>query len=179
MVFINNGSNYSVPGQPPQAATDMSRENLANLARHTQSIIISVSNVPNQLLTYADDPQPKGEDDSVARSWEIFLKDPQATPAIPLHVPMAAAVSQAMSLAERELNRWQVKKFIVSGISKRGWTTWLTAIGDPRVEAIAPIAIDLLGTRQYVPKLWQQLATDILALLSAGDRYATRCAAVC
>lgn len=147
VMFINNGSNYSAPGQSSQAATDMPREKLASLARNTQSILISVSNIPNQLLTYANDPQAKAEDDSVARSWTIFLKDPQATPTIPLHVPMAAAVSQAMSLAERELVNWQVKSFIVSGISKRGWTTWLTAIADPRVEAIAPIAIDLLGMR--------------------------------
>lgn len=160
VVFINNGTNNPEPGKPPKASTDMTREKLASLARNTRSIIVSVSNVPNQLLTYADDPQAKAEDDSVAHSWSIFMQDPQATPTIPLHVPMAATVSQVMNLAERELDEWQVKKFIVSGISKRGWTTWLAAIADPRVDAIAPFAIDLLGIRPALKHMYRSYGNN-------------------
>jgi PhoPQ-activated pathogenicity-related protein len=39
----------------------------------------------------------------------------------------------------------KVDKFFVAGGSKRGWTTWTTAIVDNRVIAIAPIVIDLLN----------------------------------
>jgi PhoPQ-activated pathogenicity-related protein len=42
-------------------------------------------------------------------------------------------------------NEISVDKFIVAGGSKRGWTTWTTAIVDPRVVAIAPIVIDMLN----------------------------------
>jgi PhoPQ-activated pathogenicity-related protein len=38
-----------------------------------------------------------------------------------------------------------VDKFVVAGGSKRGWTTWTTAIVDKRVVAIMPIVIDMLN----------------------------------
>ncbi|MGN7964151.1 PhoPQ-activated protein PqaA family protein [Brucella sp. 22210] len=56
---------------------------------------------------------------------------------------MATAASSAMSLAERELAPWHIHKFIVAGMSKRGWATWLSAIRDDRVQAIAPFVIDI------------------------------------
>jgi PhoPQ-activated pathogenicity-related protein len=38
-----------------------------------------------------------------------------------------------------------IKQFVVSGGSKRGWTTWLTAVVDSRVVAIMPLIIDVLN----------------------------------
>ena len=39
----------------------------------------------------------------------------------------------------------EVKDFVVAGGSKRGWTTWTTAIVDTRVRAIVPCVIDCLN----------------------------------
>jgi PhoPQ-activated pathogenicity-related protein len=48
-------------------------------------------------------------------------------------------------LAGEEGGRTAVKKFVVAGGSKRGWTTWLTGVVDPRVVAIVPIVIDVVN----------------------------------
>jgi PhoPQ-activated pathogenicity-related protein len=45
----------------------------------------------------------------------------------------------------RQQGNVAVEKFVVSGGSKRGWTTWTTAAVDKRVVAIVPFVIDLLN----------------------------------
>lgn len=155
VVVVNNGTNHDAIHLNISKPSDFSEETLSAIARATKTIIISVSNIPNQYLTYQLDSKPLKEDDSVARSWTLFMDDPQQRDLIPLHIPMAISVSQAMRVAKQELKAWNINKFIVTGVSKRGWTTWLTAISDPDVEAIIPIAIDLLATNSSLNHMYR------------------------
>lgn len=51
----------------------------------------------------------------------------------------------------------RVKSFIVSGASKRGWTTWLTAGVDKRVEALVPIVMPILNTNPNLNNMYRSL----------------------
>lgn len=143
LLVINNGSNRASGNAPVRPPSDFDETLALEVARSTHTIVVSVSDVPNQYLTLPGETVAKKEDVLVAATWRRFLDDPAANTTLPLHVPMAESAVRAMDLAERELRGWRVRSFVVAGASKRAWTAWLTAIGDPRVEAIVSYVIDM------------------------------------
>jgi PhoPQ-activated pathogenicity-related protein len=71
---------------------------------------------------------------------------------------MVKSVVKAMdAIQEFAKKQWnhEVKDFIISGASKRGWTSWLTGASDPRVKAIIPMVIDTLNMK---PQMEHQVA---------------------
>lgn len=155
LVVINNGSNDDGSGSPVMP-TNFSAEALSHIAVATRTVVMSVSNVPNQALYYQGEATPLVEDDSVAYSWKLFIEDTQKYQNASLHIPMAASVSQAFRLAKKELAQQQkITKFIVTGASKRGWAAWLTALSDPDVDAVVPFVMDLLNTKKSLEHMYQ------------------------
>lgn len=168
LVVINNGSNNNGSGSPV-APTNSSEDELSRIAVATRTVVVSVSNVPNQMLNYQGVTPPLGEGDSVAYSWKLFIGDTQKYLNASLHIPMAASVSQAFRLAKKELAHQNITKFIVTGASKRGWAAWLNALSDPDVEAVIPFVMDLLDTKKSLEHMyhviWKKLANSLLSVL--------------
>lgn len=149
LLVINNGVNAGET-TPAQLPTDFPEQVLRAIAQKTRTIVISVSNTPNQYLTYQDDTRGRREDDSVAHSWKLFMEAPATRPYASLHVPTMEAAVKAMDLAEIELGQWGIRRFIAAGTSKRGWAAWHTAIVDRRVDAIVPFVFDGLNTKKML-----------------------------
>ncbi|MGB9718305.1 MAG: PhoPQ-activated pathogenicity-related family protein [Thermoproteota archaeon] len=65
----------------------------------------------------------------------------------PLLLPMVKSAKKAIDMAEAflETRLGKLKGFIVTGASKRGWTTWLLAAVDKRVSGIIPLVFDNLN----------------------------------
>ena len=143
MLFIDGGSN-APNGEPRGADGDMKR-----LALRTETITAAIFMVPNQPLVFADAKGwGRSEDALIAYTWDKFYRTGDEE--WPARLPMTKAVVRAMdtvqAFCESEAGgRHAVKDFVVAGVSKRGWTTWTTAIVDTRVRAIVPCVIDLLN----------------------------------
>jgi len=142
LLFINGGSNRSTTPPSPDLM-------LAQIALQSKTVLVDVKQVPNEPLTFADDPgNERSEDAIIAYTWDKFLKT--RDPTWPLQLPMVKSAVRAMDTVQDHLKKAtggkiEIKDFVVAGGSKRGWTTWLTGAVDKRVRAIAPIVIDVLN----------------------------------
>ncbi|MGH9326794.1 MAG: PhoPQ-activated pathogenicity-related family protein [Terriglobia bacterium] len=112
------------------------------IAEHAGMRVAVLYQIPNQPLFGG-----KVEDELIAYTFVQYLHTADAS--WPLLFPMVKSVVRAMDALQAFAPQgWgrPVDSFIIAGVSKRGWTTWLTAAtGDPRVVAIAPMAIDMLN----------------------------------
>ena len=116
------------------------------LANATGTTIVNLFNVPNQPL------YDKTEDDLIAYTLEQYLKTGDET--WPLLLPMTKSVTQAMNALQEWSDKHAVTKierFVISGASKRGWTTDLVGAVDPRVVGIVPIVYDNLNLAEQIP----------------------------
>lgn len=141
LLFIGGGGNG---GSPPKGAD----ANLIKIAVATKSVVTELKMVPNQRLVFAGETQGRQEDSLIAYTWDKFLRT--GDPKWPARLPMTKSAVRAMDTVtafcgSAEGGKVKVDGFVVSGGSKRGWTTWAAAAVDKRVVAIVPIVIDVLN----------------------------------
>ncbi len=151
LLFITGGANGSnAPAQPPA--------NLTSMAIDTGTVVTELRMVPNQPIVFAGESKGRVEDELIAYSWDKFLRGGDEK--WPARLPMTKSAVRAMDTvtafcASEAGGKVVVDKFVVSGASKRGWTTWATAAVDKRVTAIIPIVIDLLNVEASFRHHWQ------------------------
>ena len=140
LLWITGGSNdRPAPEKPEQM--------LVAIAQQSSSVVAELRMVPNQPLNFPDGGRPRYEDGIIAYTFDKYVRTGDAT--WPLLLPMVKSAVRAMDTIQEYMGcvpeSTHIEKFFVSGGSKRGWTTWLTAAVDKRVVAIAPVVIDVLN----------------------------------
>ncbi len=126
---------------PEQISLRGEAQLMANVATQFGCIIAVVTQVPFQPIL-----DGKYEDEIIAATFAKYIETQD--PTWPLLLPMVKSVVRAMdATTEATKEHWNadINQFTVTGASKRGWTTWLTAAVDGRVTAMAPMVIDMLN----------------------------------
>lgn len=145
LLWIDGGSSGGVPADDSRGPGDATRI-LAQVATAAGLPAAVVRQVPFQ-------PMFDGlvEDGLIAHTFVEFVKTGDTT--WPLLLPMAKAAVEAMNAAATAAREhWDLNAggFVVTGASKRGWTTWLAAALDDRVQGLVPAVIDMLSLEQHV-----------------------------
>jgi PhoPQ-activated pathogenicity-related protein len=152
LLYVSGRSEYANDVNNPAPQT----VDFANIALVTHSIVAELQDIPPQPLIFKDDATKtlRKEDALVAYSWRRYLENPKANAYWPLQLPMTQAVIMAMDIVQQHADH-PIEHFVVSGVSKRGWATWLAVLADPkeRINAIIPIVIDILNTKENIHHL--------------------------
>ena len=142
ILLIGGGSSRSDQPDPDSPVAFM----LSGVAARCGAILAVLEQVPNQPLFGG-----KYEDAIIAYTFDKFLESGEAD--WPLLLPMVKSAVRAMDTVQaviRDKFKIEMEKFIVTGASKRGWTTYLAAVTDERVIAIAPMVFDVLNIEKQM-----------------------------
>ncbi|KAA3618909.1 MAG: PhoPQ-activated pathogenicity-like protein PqaA type [Calditrichaeota bacterium] len=154
LLFIGGGNRRA--RTPEKANSDF-----VKIALATNSVVVSLHNVPNQPMEFVGDNYgPRVEDELISFAWRQYLEagakenDARWLPRLPMTNSAVRAMDVVTKVSGEKLSR-TIDKFVVAGGSKRGWTTWTTAVADKRVVAIIPIVIDMLNVVPSFQHHWQ------------------------
>ncbi|MCW5940444.1 MAG: hypothetical protein KF884_12415 [Fimbriimonadaceae bacterium] len=114
-----------------------------SLADSSGTPVATLFEIPNQPL---DDLR---EDGLIAHTFQKYLETGDES--WPLLFPMVKSVVGCMDALDKEFGPGL--QFVLTGASKRGWTTWLAAAtGDKRIVGIAPMVFDNLSFGEQLAK---------------------------
>jgi PhoPQ-activated pathogenicity-related protein len=134
-----------------------------SLADASGLTVATLFDVPNQPL------YDLREDDLIAYTFQQYLQTED--PDWPLLFPMVNGVVRAMDVIQQE-TKGKISRFIITGESKRGWTTWLVGtLADHRVIGIAPVAFDNLDFDKQLKhqfESWGKLSENLGSYTGTG-----------
>ncbi len=145
LLYIGGGDNAKPAPEKPGVR-------VLQLALGSKTIVAELGQVPNQPLFFADSPkQDREEDDLIAYSRVKYFvtHDEEWLVRLAMVKSAVAAITAMQEFSASDAGgKLTLDRFVVAGGSKRGWTTWLTGIVDPRVVSIMPIVIDALNSQE-------------------------------
>ncbi|MDP3738592.1 MAG: PhoPQ-activated protein PqaA family protein [Hyphomonadaceae bacterium] len=153
-LFIGGGSNGRAAPKGPS-------ENMAKMAVDTNSVVAELGQVPNQPMHFSDSPNvDRTEDDIIAYLQARY--DPVKNPEALVRLPMVKSGTSAMTavqefMATPDGGARKIDGFVVSGGSKRGWTSWLVGLEDKRVIGMIPIVINVLDIDATTKHHWMAM----------------------
>lgn len=166
LLFITGGSNKNGVPNTHKVSEDLP-DGLSRIAKVNKAVVALLWQVPNQPL-YDD----LTEDALISYTLHNYQGDHDFN--WPLLFPMTKSAVRAMDIVQefgkRNIHK-KISGFVVSGASKRGWTTWLTGASDKRVVAIGPMVIDMLNMPVNIPYhkvVWGDYSIEIQDYVKLG-----------
>lgn len=166
LLFITGGKNEE--GMPiKRGGDDEFIMTMTQVAEKNNAMVAIIWQVPNQPLY-----DGMTEDELISFTLHNYQNDGDYT--WPLLFPMVKTAVRAMDAVQEfseESLEHDIDRFVITGASKRGWTTWLTGANDPRVEAIGPMVIDVLNmpvSLDYQIKVWEEYSIQIQDYVNLG-----------